>query len=155
MTRPTQRARTETLSFDQLDLAKLQFKDIKSNPKGPPSVIVLYEGVGPRFNLTPTGWLNCKYGFDISGKYSKPSFLGGPMPENEGFSEGLALRIFLDSEQAKFLREIDQKACEEYKAFGKADWQPLLHEDPVFDGPPSVKVHVTLAGQDQIGRAHV
>ena len=107
--------------------------------------MVLHDGFGASCNLTPSGWLSTKFGFDVNCKFGKPSFLGGTVPENVA-SEGLAMRIVLNDETTTFLKEIDEKAAEEYKKLCKAEWQPLLTED-AFGGNASVKIQVVLTGK--------
>lgn len=140
-------ARTEVLNFSDISLEKVQFKDIGKTKSGTPCVVVLHDGFGASCNLTPSGWLSTKFGFDVNCKFGKPSFLGGTVPENVQ-SEGLAMRIVLNDETTAFLKEIDEKASEEYKQLCKAEWQPLLSEDPVFKTNASVKIHVGLSGKD-------
>jgi hypothetical protein len=142
------RARTEVVNYTDLALEKVQFKEIGKSKNGSPTVVVLHEGFGVTFNLTPSGWLPVKYGFDLSPQYSRPSFLGGATPTDATMSESLALRIYLDAEQAEFLKEIDQKASVEYQKLYNAVWQPLVTEDTLFGGKASVKIHVCLKGND-------
>ena len=141
------KARTEVVNFSDVSLEKLQFKDIGKTKNGTPCVVVLHDGFGATFNLTPSGWLSTKFGFDVNCKFGKPSFLGGTVPENVT-SEGLAMRITLNEETTSFLKEIDEKASEEYKKLCKADWQSLLTEDTLFGGSASVKISVGLKGKD-------
>ena len=143
------KARTEVVNFSDVSLEKLQFKDIGKTKSGTPCVVVLHDGFGATFNLTPSGWLSTKFGFDVNCKFGKPSFLGGTVPENVT-SEGLAMRIALNDETTAFLKEIDEKASEEYKKLCKAEWQPLVNTDSVtmFGGDPTVKIQVGLKGKD-------
>ena len=113
------KARTEVVNFSDVSLEKLQLKDIGKTKNGTPCVVVLHDGFGATFNLTPSGWLSTKFGFDVNCKFGKPSFLGGTMPENVT-SEGLAMRIALNDETTAFLKEIDEKASEEYRKLCKA-----------------------------------
>ena len=142
------RARTEVVNFSDLDLENLQIKEIGKSKNGSPTVVVLDRGYGAAFNLTPSGWLSVKYGFDVNCKYGRPSFLDGAVCPDATTSETLALRVFLEAEQAAFLKAVDQKASEEYKKICNAAWQPLVAEDNLFGGKASVKVHVCLNGKD-------
>jgi len=142
------RARTDVVNFTDLSLEKFQFKDLRKTKTGVPSVVVLHDGFGVTFNLTPSGWLSTKYGFDTTCAFGRqPSFLGGPVIENV-YSEGLAMRIVLNNETTAFLKEIDEKASEEYKKLHKVEWQPLLTEDTLFGSSATVKIHVGLKGKD-------
>ena len=142
------RARTDVVNFTDLSLEKFQFKDLQKMKTGTPSFVVLHEGFGVTFNLTPSGWLSTKYGFDTTCAFGRqPSFLGGPVIEND-YPEGLAMRFALNDETTAFLREIDEKASEEYKKFHTVEWQPLLTEDTLFGSSAAVKIHVGLKGKD-------
>jgi hypothetical protein len=137
------RARVEVQSFTEVRVEDLKLKALDlTTDSGSPFVIPL--GLAS-FNLTPTGWLCTRYGFDLNSKYGKPSFLGGEKPKNAK-SESLAMRVSLDATTAAFLKEVDEKASEEYKKLHDVPWQPLVIEDLLFNGGSSVKVHVVLAG---------
>jgi len=104
--------------------------------------VVVY-GLTP-FNLTPTGWLSTRYGFDLNGKY-KPSFLGGQKSE-KAKNESLAMRVSLDAATTAFLKNLDKMVSEEYKKIHNVPWQSLVSEDLLFNGGSSVRVHVALTG---------
>lgn len=143
------RARAEIANFGDLSVEKIQFKDLGKTKNGTPGVVLLHEGCGVRFNLTPSDWLSTKYGFDTSCAFGKkPSFLGGEMDEKVD-SESLAMRIVLNDETTTFLKEIDEKASEEYKKLCKAEWKSLLAEDTLFGGNASVRINVVLKSKDR------
>jgi hypothetical protein len=134
------RARIEVQSFTQVRVEDLRVKGLDKDSGAP---IVVVSGLTP-FNLTPSGWLSTRYGFDLNGKYGKPSFLSGEKSEKK--SESLAVRISLDAATAVFLKQLDEKASEEHKKIRDASWNPLVTEDALFNGGSSVKVHVALTG---------
>lgn len=143
------KARTEVVNFTDASVEKLKFKDIGKTKNGTPCVLVLHDGFGATFNMTPSDWLSTKYGFDLNCKFGKPSFLGGTAAEG-ATSEGLSMRISLNEETSAFLKEIDEKASEEYKKLTKAEWQPLVNTDSatMFGGSPTVKINVGLKGKE-------
>jgi hypothetical protein len=137
------RARIEVQSFVEVRVEDLRLKELDlKKDSGAPVVAVI--GLTP-FNLTPSGWLSTRYGFDLNGKYGKPSFLGGEKSEKSK-SESLAMRVSLDAETAAFLKRLDEKASEEYKKIHDVTWQPLVSEDNLFNGGSNVKVQVALTG---------
>ena len=137
------RARVEVQSFTEVHVEDLKLKALDlTTDSGSPFVTLL--GLAS-FNLTPTGWLCTRYGFDLNSKYGKPSFLGGEKPENAK-SESLTLRVSLDAATTAFLKKLDEKASEEYKKIRDVHWQPLVTEDLLFNGGVTVKAHVVLAG---------
>ena len=98
-----------------------------------------------RFNLTSDGWLKTVFGFDITTKFEKPSFLGGKQPEN-GTSEGLALRINLEKTQAEFLKQLDEKSQEGFGQLVKNSiWSAVVSDESLF-GTVSTKITVVLKG---------
>ena len=148
------RARIEVQSFTQVRVEDLRVKELDKD-SGAPIVVVF--GLTP-FNLTPSGWLSTRYGFDMNFKYGKPpSFLGGEKSEKSK-SESLAMRVSLDAETAAFLKRLDEKASEEYKKIHDVTWQPLVSEDGLFSGGSNVKVQVALdrlsAHKAHCGRGH-
>jgi hypothetical protein len=134
------RARIEVESFTQVRVEDLRLKELDKDSSAP---VVIVFGLLP-FNLTPSGWLSTRYGFDLNGKYGKPSFLSGEKSEKK--SESLAMRISLDTATAAFLKQLDEKASEEHKKIRDVSWQPLVSEDSLFNGGINVKVHVALTG---------
>ena len=142
------KARTEVVNYTDMALEKINIKEIGKSKNGSPTMLVLHDGFGVTFNLTPSGWLSSKHGFDVNCQYNKPSFLHGEKPAEGVTSENLAIRIYLDDAQAKFLQEIDQKAKEAYTKVHQAEWKGLVAQDRLFGGDCSVKVHVCLEGKD-------
>ena len=140
------RARIEVKSFQEIDLSKFT---LKNNGKGKSGLNTypLVTGESIRFNLTPSGWLKAPFGFDISGKYEYPSFLGGPAPEKEGTPEHLSLRLNLQPEQAEFLGKLDAAAHKAFADLTEATWNPLVVTDDVRKIDSS-KVKVVLKGGD-------
>ena len=97
------RARTEVQSFTEVRVEDLKLKelvDVKTDSGAP--LVVVY-GLTP-FNLTPSGWLSTRYGFDLNGKY-KPSFLGGQKSE-KAKNESLAMCVSLDAATTAFLKRL-------------------------------------------------
>jgi hypothetical protein len=140
------RVELEVPSFDKLDLETFSLKDNGPGKNGHRAYpLVANESI--RFNLTPSGWLETAFGFDVNGKYDKPSFLGGKAPEGVS-SEGLGLRITLGEAEAEFMETMDTKAHEAFAAIAKANWNPLVTETTVFGQCKSAKVHVVLKGPE-------
>jgi hypothetical protein len=133
----------EVQSFTEVRVEDLKLKELDlATESGSPYVVTV--GL-TSFNLTPTGWLFTKYGFDLNSKFGKPSFLGGEKSE-KAKSESLTLRVSLDASTAAFLKKLDEKVSEEYKKIHDVPWQPLVIEDLLFNSGSSVKAHVVLAG---------
>ena len=132
--------------FDKVALGEFTLKDNGPGKNGHRAYpLVANESI--RFNLTPSGWLETAFGFDVNCKFDKPSFLGGKAPEGAS-SEGLGLRITLPNDEATFLEELDAKSQEAFAALAKANWNPLVSETSVFGQTKTVKVHVVLKGAD-------
>ena len=142
------KARTEVVNYTNMALEKINIKEIGKSKNGSPTMLVLHDGFGVTFNLTPSGWITSKYGFEVNCQYNRPSFLCGEKPADGVTSENLAIRMHLDNDQAKFLQEIDQKAKDEYTKVHQAEWKALVAQDKLFGGECSVKVHVCLEGKD-------
>jgi hypothetical protein len=140
------KARAEVVNYTDMALEKINVKEIGKSKNGSPTTLVLHDGFGVTFNLTPSGWLSSKHGFDVNCQYNKPSFLHGKKPAEGVTSENLAIRMYLDDAQAKFLHAIDQKAKEEYLKVHQAEWTGRVAQDRLFVGDGSVKVHVCLEG---------
>jgi hypothetical protein len=123
------RARVEfaVLPFSDVDLNEFALKDNGKGKNGH-NAFPLVNGEGIRFNLTPTGWLKTPFGFDVDGKYEKPSFLGGNAPEKANASEGLSLRVNLQPEQAVFLKKLDEISKTAFAELVDAKWNPLVVE---------------------------
>ena len=123
---------------------------LKNRGKAKNGGLITFPSIGGepiRFNLTPCGWLQAPFGFDISGKYEYPSFLGGPAPEKEGASEGLSLRLNLQPEQAEFLGKLDETAQKAFAELAEAAWNPLVVTDEERKISSS-KLKVILKGAD-------
>jgi len=130
-------------SFRDVQLEDLKLKDTGKKLKdSEESLIVLPL---ESFNLTPSGWLSTKFGFDLNNKYGKPSFLGGEKTEKA--SESLSMRILLDKETTAFFKRLDEQVSQEYQKIRNVQqWQPIVTDDLLFGGNSTVKVFVTLAG---------
>ena len=143
---PTKRARVEieVPSFTDVDLETFTMKDNGKGTNGH-RAFPLVGGEPIRFNLTSDGWLKTVFGFDITTKFEKPSFLGGKVPENGG-SEGLALRVNLEKTHADFLKQLDEKSQEGFSQLVKNNiWSALVSEETLF-GTSSTKITVVLKG---------
>ena len=140
------RARIEVKAFKDLDLTQFVLKNNGKGKNGQ-NTYPLVAGEPIRFNLTPSGWLQTPFGFDISGKYEYPSFLGGPEPDKVGTSEGLSLRLNLQPEQAEFLGKLDATSQKAFTDIIPADWSPLVITDDLRK-LVSCKVKVVLKGAD-------
>jgi len=137
------RVEIEVPSFANVDLEKFTMKNNGKGANGHRAFPLV--GDEPiRFNLTPDDWLKTVFGFDITTKFEKPSFLGGKEPEN-GAPEGLALRVNLQKTQAEFLSKLDGKSQEGFTEIVKNTWSALVSEDSLF-GTSSAKVTVVLKG---------
>ena len=139
------RIEIEVPSFDKVDLDQFSLKDNGKGQNGQ-KTFPLVEGKSIRFNLTPNGWLKAPFGFDVTSKFEKPSFLGGKEPES-GASEGLKLSINLQLAETVFLTQLDEKSKEAFGEIAKANWMPLVSENGLFSSS-SAKVVVTLKGDE-------
>ena len=142
---PAKRARVEieVPSFADVDLETFTMKDNGKGANGH-RAFPLVGGEPIRFNLTPDGWLKTVFGFDLSTKFEKPSFLGGKEPEN-GASEGLSLRVSLQKTHAEFLSQLDEKSRDGFTEIAKNAWSALVTEDSLF-ATSSTKITVVLKG---------
>ena len=140
------RARIEVTPFQEIDLDKFALKNNGKGKNGH-NTYPLIASEPIRFNLTPAGWFQAPFGFDISGKYELPSFLGGPAPEKAGTPEGLSLRLNLQTEQAEFLNKLDTVSQKAFADIVEAVWNPLVITDEVRK-LDSCKVKVILKGAD-------
>ena len=146
------RARTEVLEvkpFQQADVDKFSLKTGKSKNSNYTYYIPLVDNASILLNLTPERecWLDAPFGFDTSCKFEVPSFLGGKAPEREGTTEGLNLRLNLQTAQADFLRKLDGAAQKAFADVAAAAWNPLVTED-AFRSAPVCKVQVALKGSN-------
>ena len=141
------RREIEVKPFSQLDLAKVEVKDKGKGKSGHLSYPLLENDV-IRFNLTPSDWIRTPFGFDIDGKYEKPSFIpGGMSPAVEGMSESLSLRLEVPQEQADFLCKLDGACKEGFLKIAEGKWNDLVASNPVFKNY-TCKVGVVLKGRD-------
>ena len=144
--RPAKRACIDISNYDDVDLSEFALKD-KGKGKNGHLAYPLLGSESIRFNLTPSDWLQTPFGFDVDGKYEKPSFLGGNAPEKANASEGLSLRVNLQPEQAVFLKKIDEISKTAFAELVDAKWHPLVVENPLFKSS-LCKIGVVLKGAD-------
>ena len=140
------RARIEVKPYTEIDPSELALKD-KGKGKNGHLAYPHMAGETIRFNLSPSEWLRTPFGFDVDGKYEKPSFLGGKEPEKANSSESLSLRLQLSEEPAKFLAELDVTAAEAFAKIVDAKWNLLVAMNPLFKNS-LCKVSVILKGSD-------
>ena len=140
------RREIEVKPYPQLELAEIKLKD---NGKGKNGHLAypLIDGEPIRFNLTPSDWVRTPFGFDIDGKYEKPSFIGGKVPEVEGVSESLSLRLEVPQEQADFLDKLDGTCKEAFLKIAEGKWNDSVTTNPVFKNF-MVKIGIVLKGRD-------
>ena len=144
--RASKRARIVVNPYTAVSLDKFALKN-NGKGKGGHNAYPLINGGPIRFDLTPSYWVLAPFGFDISGKYECPSFLGGKEPEKEGASEGLNLRLNVESEQAEFLSKLDALAQNAFAEMTEATWNPLvIRSDERYLHSCTVKV--ILKGDD-------
>ena len=141
---PTKRARIEVKPFEDIDLSKIALKD-KGKGKQGHIAFPLLDGEVIRFNLTPSDWSKNPFGFDVNSKFEKPSFLGGKEPEKVGTSEGLSLRVDLQTEQAEFLKKLDMATKDAFALLVDNKWNELVASNPLFP-QPTCKITVILKG---------
>lgn len=131
----------ELPSFKDLDLTKLELRDNGASRQGGKLVMPLLGSDRLRCNLTPRGFLKAPFGFDLSGKYEKPSFLTGAAA---GKSESLNLVLELGAEQAEFLQRVDSFFQARYGELeGKSQWYELVKSSKYGS---NAKVKVVLEG---------
>ena len=143
--RPTKRTRIGVKPYSEIDLEEFALRD-KGKGKNGHLAYPLLDGDTIRFNLTPNDWLRTPFGFDVDGKYDKPSFLGGKEPEN-GVSESLSLRLDLSVGQETFLTQLDAAAEAAFAKLVDVKWSPLVAANPVFKSS-LCKVAVVLKGSE-------
>ena len=143
----SKRARIEVKHFGEIDLSEFALKD-KGKGQNGHIAFPLLGGEILRFNLTVNDWTRSPFGFDTTGKYEKPSFLGGKAPENPNAQEGLSLRLELQNAQAEFLGQLDSLSQQAFaKLVPDAKWNPLVAKNPLFRSS-MCKVAVILKGSD-------
>ena len=111
----SKRARTAAVhNFDSISCDKISL-GLEGEP--------LLDGDVPRINLTPTGFLNVRYGFNLSGVYEKPNFL---VPDSDSKAGFLSIRVALDKAQLDFLNAFDAKCRQTYlETHSDDEWFPL------------------------------
>ena len=121
------RARHEVPGFKELDLGQLVLKDNGKNRAGNGKLVLPLLGTQKlRCNLSPQGFLKAPFGFDVSGKYQRPSFLAGGDPAK---SESLSLALQPGNDEAAFLQEVDGFLKDSFaKLDEKSQWYPLVNE---------------------------
>ena len=143
------RVKREVPSFKEIDLGQLLLKDNGKTRAGNGKLVMPLLGSQKlRCNLTPQGFLKAPFGFDVSAKYQKPSFLVGG---DAGKSEGLSLVLQPNAEEAEFLKTLDDFFKD---AFAKLDersqWHPLVNEAEKHGITTKVKVVLEGEGLTQI-----
>ena len=137
------RAKIEIAAFDQLNLQDFTLKQVGKTKKDQK----FYANIagGPiRANLTPNDWLSTRFGFDFTGTYEQPSFLGGKAPAKSGCPESLSLRVVLNPAQEEFLQKLDEAAKSAFQEIAPCKWNPLVNEEY-----KQCKFSVVLAGEGQ------
>ena len=146
MTMAAKRCRFSILPIGELALAEVQLRTAvkKTDPEGLPMMFPADSNRNSLLlNLTPTGSLLIKYGFDTRGKYERPSFLGGP-PSN-GKSESLGIKVTLADEALEAVKGLDARCRELFFAQPNTvgvQWQPLVSNED------AAKISIVLAGDD-------
>ena len=104
---------------------------------------ILVDDDVPRINLTPTGSLQVRYGFNLSGQYEKPRFL---VKDSESKANFLSIRIALDKDQLDFMNCFDYECRKHYVAeHPDIEWQPIVTYME-RDNLHLIKVKVYFAG---------
>ena len=102
---PSKCVKREMLDYSALELDQLKLEDNGLDKKGNRRLRPLLGDSLLHCNLTPLGFQVTPFGFDVSGKFQKPSFLSNQPPQR---SEGLNLPvIFRITRESSFLREVD------------------------------------------------
>ena len=143
MASAAKKAKLEVTAFTQIDLEKLTLKQLGKSKNGQTMVFPLVAGEAIRTNLTPNDWFTAPFGFDLSGTYEKPSFLGGKAPETLDYPESLSLKLNLQEAQGEFLMKLDEAAQKAYAETSPAKWSPLVTGKDKYT---SCKVSVVLRG---------
>jgi hypothetical protein len=145
---PPKRVKREMLDYNAVDLSQLKLEDLGVDKKGNRRFRPLLGESLLHCNLTPRGFQWAPFGFDVSGKFKKPSFLSNqPSQRSEGLNLALHIRA---KKEYKFLHAIDDffktKVAEldpalQWRPLGNYDVIDLLHE--LY----CTKVKVVLAGE--------
>ena len=143
------RARHEVPGFKELDLRQLVLKDNGKNRAGNGKLVLPLLGTQKlRCNLSPQGFLKAPFGFDVSGKYQRPSFLAGGDPTK---SESLSLVLQPGNDEAAFLQEVDGFFKDAFaKLDEKSQWYPLVNEAEKHGHTTKVKVVLEGEGLTQL-----
>ena len=137
------RAKVELPSLKDLDLERLTLVDNGPSRNGGKLVQPLLGQSKLWCNLTPQGFVKTPFGFDLSSKFEKPSFLGGAA--SNARSESLSLTLQIGAEDATILKVIDRTFKEKFAALDKkSQWHELLTEHDKYGS--SIKVKIVLAG---------
>ena len=137
------RVKVELPSLGNLDLQQLVLADNGIARNGSKLLMPLMGKTKVLFNLIPKGFLKAPFGFDVSSKYEKPSFLSGAEPRR---SEGLSLVLQLGDNETKHLQSIDSIFQHKYAEFDKkSQWHDMLGGNDKYGA--SLKVKVVLKGE--------
>ena len=132
----------EISSMQELDFQQFALKmgtKTKNGQTAYPSIA----GETIRVNLTPDEWLHSPWGFDFTGRFETPSFLGGKSPERDGTPESLKITLTLDNKQAEFLQKLDDASRVAFAEINPAaKWTPLVK----YESYMTTKVAVVLKG---------
>jgi len=140
MAQANKRAKIDVSSFDQLNLEQLTLTQVGKTKKDQ-KIYVNIDKLPVRTNLTPNDWIFTRFGFDFTGTYEKPSFLGGKVPDRKGCPESLSLRVTLNPAQLEFLQKLDEATQTAYAEISPGKWNPLVSPEH-----QQCKVSVVLAG---------
>ena len=140
------RARTEMMSFKDLNLEKLSLKDNGMNRAGNAKLVMpQYNEKKLQVNLTPHGFLTVAFGFDVTGKFEKPSFLVGGVATK---SESLSLVVKLGDDESAFLKEVDNFFKTKFEEIDKKPvWNDLVKPTEKYGN--NFKLKVVLGGENQ------
>ena len=102
---PSKRIKREMLDYDAVDLDQLRVEDNGVDKNGNRRLRPLLGDGLLHCNVTPLGFHVSHFGFDVSGRFQKPSFLTNQPPRR---SEGLYLPLrFRISKEYRFLQKVD------------------------------------------------
>ena len=131
--------------FGEIDTGSARIKEGAPKKTGGKFLVPLIGNEMMPFNLSPTVWNTMPFGFDLSGKFEKPSFLGGPESDKQ---EGLHIRVAIGEEQAVFLRSLDLAFAVEFSKYEQQpQWSDIVVDSPLL-GETHVKLFVPLKGQN-------
>jgi hypothetical protein len=145
---PPKRIKREMLDYHALDLSQLKLEDLGVDKKGNRRCRPLLGESLLHCNLTPRGFQWAPFGFDVSGKFQKPSFLNNQPPQG---TEGLNLALHIRaSDEYKFLHAVDDFFKKKLAELDPAlPWRPLGSYDTIdlLNDLYCTKVKVVLAGE--------